>query len=384
MTKPASCAVQALGQSIWLDTIDRRLLTSGELARLIDQQCVAGLTSNPSIFEKAIAGSSDYDAALEEAQQRAPQASAQALFHDLAIADIRAAADLFAARHSASRGRDGWVSLEVSPDLANDTDATIDEAEALFRRVDRPNLLIKVPATQASLRAIEVLIERGINVNVTLLFAVARYQAVADAYLLGLEARLRRGRPLDKVHSVASFFVSRVDTLIDRQLQSIIAQGDPERSRRAKALLGSTANANAKLAYQHYRNVFRGPRFQALAEAGANPQRLLWASTSTKNPAYSDLLYVEPLIGPDTINTLPPATLAAFNDHGKVAPTLGSGIDTARQQLAELEALGVDLATAARQLEIDGVKAFADAYHNLLGAIDAKRPVTGRSSRAKG
>lgn len=384
MTKPASCAVQALGQAIWYDNIERRLLTSGALERLIDEQCVTGLTSNPSIFEKAITGSADYDAALAEAQRLMPQASAQDLFYDLAIEDIRTAADIFATTHATSRGRDGWVSLEVSPDLANDTDATIDEAEAMFRRVDRPNLLIKVPATLASLRAIETLIDRGINVNVTLLFAVERYQAVADAYLLGLEARLRRGRPLDRVHSVASFFVSRVDSLIDRQLQSIIAQGDPERSQRARALLGSIANANAKLAYQHYRNVFRGPRFRALAEAGANTQRLLWASTSTKNPAYNDLLYVEPLIGPDTINTLPPATLAAFNEHGKVAPMLGTGLDSARQQLAELEALGIDLATATRQLEIDGVKAFADSYHNLLHAIDDKCTDAEPGSRAKG
>jgi transaldolase len=372
MTKPASCAVQVLGQTIWYDNIERKLLTSGALARLITEQCVAGLTSNPSIFEKAIGGSADYDTALTDAQQRLPQATAQDLFYDLAIADIRAAADLFAALHTESQGRDGWVSLEVSPDLANDTEATIDEAEALFRRVDRPNLLIKVPATLASLRAIETLIDRGINVNVTLLFAIERYQAVADAYLLGLEARLRRGRPLDRVRSVASFFVSRVDALIDKQLQSIIAQGDPERSRRAQALLGTIANANAKLAYQHYQKLFRGPRFQALAEAGANTQRLLWASTSTKNPAYSDLLYVEPLIGPDTINTLPPATLAAFNEHGKASATLETGLDAARQQLAELEALGIDLATATHQLEVDGVKAFADSYHKLLHAIDAK------------
>jgi transaldolase len=384
MTKPASCAVQALGQTIWYDNIERKLLTSGALAHLIAQDCVAGLTSNPSIFEKAITGSADYDAALTDAQQRLPQATAQDLFYDLAIADIRAAADLFAALHTASHGRDGWVSLEVSPDLANDTEATIDEAEALFRRVDRPNLLIKVPATLASLRTIETLIDRGINVNVTLLFSMERYQAVADAYLLGLEARLRRGRPLDRVRSVASFFVSRVDALIDKQLQSIIAQGDPERSRRAQALLGTIANANAKLAYQHYQSLFRSPRFQALAEAGANTQRLLWASTSTKNPAYSDLLYVEPLIGPDTINTLPPATLTAFNEHGKAAATLETDLDAARQQLAELEALGIDLATATHQLEVDGVKAFADSYHNLLRAIDAKCGDPGIGSRAKG
>ncbi|MFN2309327.1 MAG: transaldolase [Gammaproteobacteria bacterium] len=373
MTLPAPQAVQALGQSLWYDHIERKLLDSGALARLIAEQGVTGLTSNPSLFEKAITGSHDYDTALAEADRRLPQADAQALFYELAIEDLRAAADLFAAVHTASDGREGWVSLEISPELANDTVATIDAAEALFHHVDRPNLLIKVPGTSAALRAIETLIDRGINVNITLLFAVERYQAVADAYLLGLEARLRRGRPLDTVHSVASFFVSRVDTLIDTLLQALIAQADPEQGRRAQALLGRTAIANAKLAYAHYQALVGSPRFQALAEAGARPQRLLWASTGTKNPAYSDLLYVEPLIGRDTINTLPPATLSAFNDHGRVAPTLESGLDAARQQLAELGELGIDLDAATRQLEADGIQAFADAYHRLLRAIEAKR-----------
>lgn len=372
MTTPPSRAVQAFGQSIWFDNIQRSQLRSGALARMIADQGLTGLTSNPSIFEKAITGSRDYDAALATARQQQPQARPQELFYDLAISDIREAADLFAATYTASDGRDGLVSLEISPDLAYDTDATIEEAEALFHRVDRPNLLIKVPATLQALRAIETLIDRGISVDATLLFSVARYEAVADAYLLGLESRLRRGQPLRKIRSVASFFVSRIDALIDRQLQSLIAQGDPERARRARTLLGKIAIANARLAYQRFQALFNSPRFQILAAAGAHTQRLLWASTGTKNPSYSDLLYVESLIGPDTVNTLPPATFTAFNDHGKVAATLEQDLSSISHQLAELEALGIDLTAATRQLELDGVAAFAESYRNLLQAIANK------------
>jgi len=372
MTTSPSRAVQALGQNIWFDNIQRSLLRSGALARMIADQGLTGLTSNPSIFEKAITGSDEYDAALADARQQRPRANPQELFYDLAISDIREAANLFAATYTASGGRDGLVSLEVSPDLAYDTKATIEEAVALFQRVDRPNLLIKVPATQQAIHAIESLIDRGISVNVTLLFSVARYEAVAEAYMLGLESRLRRGQPLQQIRSVASFFISRVDALIDRQLQSLIAQGDPERTRRSQALLGRIAIANARLAYQHFQTLFNSPRFKTLAAAGAHTQRLLWASTGTKNPSYSDLLYVESLIGPDTINTLPPATFIAFNDHGEVAATLEPGISSAAQQLSELEALGIDLAAATRQLEKDGVAAFAESYHNLLQAIASK------------
>lgn len=372
MNTPATRAVQAHGQSIWYDNIQRGLLRSGALARMIAEQGLLGLTSNPSIFEKAILGSHDYDEALAAARRQQPRATAQDLFYTLAIDDIRAAADLFAATYRDSDGRGGLVSLEVAPDLAYDTEATIAEAMALFQRVDRPNLLIKVPGTEAGLRAIEVLIDRGINVNVTLLFGIARYEAVADAYLLGLESRLRRGQPLSSICSVASFFVSRIDTLIDKQLQSLAAQGNADIARRARALLGTIAVANAKLAYQRYLTLFNSQRFQHLAAAGARSQRLLWASTSAKNPAYSDLLYVEPLIGADTINTLPPATFDAFNDHGNVAATLNSDIDTALHRLAELEALGIDLATATRQLEQDGVAAFAESYRHLLQTIAEK------------
>lgn len=372
MGNPASRAVQALGQSIWYDMIDRDLLRSGRLAQLIADQGLAGLTSNPSIFEKAIAHSTQYDASLRELHRQHPHATAQELFLDLAIDDIRTAADQFAALHTASDGRDGWVSLEVSPEIAYDTDATIEEAQNLFERVNRPNLMIKVPATRQSLRAIETLIDLGVNLNVTLLFSLERYEQVADAYLLGLEARLRRGQSLKNTRSVASFFVSRVDALVDRQLQSLITQGDPARAQRAQALLGQTAIANAKLAYQHFKTLFNSPRFKELAGAGAHTQRLLWASTSTKNPSYSDLLYVEPLIGADTVNTLPPATFAAFNDHGQVAATLDSAAAQAAAMLEELEALGISLAAATRQLETDGVEAFATSYRNLLRAIEDK------------
>ena len=372
MQTPATRAIQAYGQSIWYDNIERGMLRSGQLARMVREQGLRGLTSNPTIFEKAILGSRDYDEALAAARRQHPRATAQDLFYTLAIEDIRAAADLFAPVFRDSGGRDGFVSLEVAPDLAYDSEATIAEAVALHQRVERPNLMIKVPATEPGLRAIETLIDRGISVNVTLLFSVARYEAVVDAYMLGLEARIRRGQPLSGINSVASFFVSRIDTLIDKQLQSLAAQSDADIARRARALLGTIAVANAKLAYQRYLGLFNSARFQALAAAGACPQRLLWASTSTKNPAYNDLMYVEPLIGADTVNTLPQATYDAFNDHGKVAATIDTDIDTALHQLAELEALGIDLAAVTRQLEKDGVEAFAQSYRNLLAAIAEK------------
>lgn len=372
MHDPATRAVQAHGQSIWYDNIERGLLRSGRLAQMIGEQGLRGLTSNPTIFEKAILGSHDYDDALASARRQHPRATAQDLFYTLAIDDIRAAADLFAPVYRASGGRDGLVSLEVAPDLAYDSEATVAEAVALHQRVGRPNLMIKVPATEAGLRAIEALIDRGISVNVTLLFSVARYEAVVDAYLLGLEARLRRGQPLSDINSVASFFVSRIDTLIDKQLQSLAAHSDADTARRARALLGTIAVANAKLAYQRYLTLFGSARFQALAAAGARSQRLLWASTSTKNPAYDELMYVETLIGADTVNTLPPATYDAFNAHGKVAATVTTDVDAALHHLAELEALGIDLAAVTHQLEKDGVEAFAQSYRNLLAAIAEK------------
>ncbi len=353
--------LNAAGQSVWYDNIQRSMLTSGELARLIERDDLRGITSNPSIFEKAIAGSRDYDAQLARELARVPAPSARELFFALAVEDIRAAADLLAATHRASDGVDGMVSLEVSPDLAHDTEGTLREARELHARVDRPNVMIKVPATRAGIPAIEQLTADGIPVNVTLLFSVERYLEVAETYLRGLETRLNKGQPVAHVVSVASFFVSRIDSALD-----------PLLAEQAPALAGKIAIANAKRAYALFRERFGGARFARLAAAGARAQRLLWASTSTKNPAYPDVLYCEALIGTDTVNTLPPATYDAFRDHGRVAPTLAAGLAEAEAQLAALAALGIDLAAVTERLEAEGVAAFEKSFVTLLAAIEAK------------
>ncbi len=353
--------LNAAGQSVWYDNIQRAMLTSGELARLIAQDDLRGVTSNPAIFEKAIAGSHDYDAALTQQQRLHPEFSSRELFYELALEDIGAAADLLLPVYTATAGVDGMVSLEVSPDLAYDTAATLREARELHTRLARPNVMIKVPATEAGLPAIEQLIADGININVTLLFAVPRYEQVVEAYLQGLERRLERGQAIDRIASVASFFVSRLDSLLD----PLLAQRCPE-------LQGTIAIANAKWAYERFQALFGGARFAPLAAAGARPQRLLWASTSTKNPAYPDVLYVETLIGPQTVNTMPPATYVAFRDHGRVDLTLARELELARTQLARLPASGIDLAQATAQLEAEGVAAFAQAFEQLLGTLDAK------------
>ncbi|MDG4596258.1 MAG: transaldolase [Candidatus Contendobacter sp.] len=358
--------LNAAGQSVWYDNIQRSMLSSGMLARLIAEDDLRGITSNPTIFEKAIAGSGDYDEALRRELQRAPRQSSRDLFFALAIEDIRAAAEALRPTHDATDGVDGMVSLEVSPDLAHDVGGTVREARELFARLALPNIMIKVPGTVSGLRAVERLIAEGVNVNVTLLFSVERYVAVAEAYLRGLEQRRAQGLPLERVASVASFFVSRIDTALD----PILAQRRPE-------LQGKIANANAKRAYREYLNIFAGPRFAALRAAGARPQRLLWASTSTKNPAYPDLLYVDNLIGPDTINTMPPATYAAFRDHGAVAPTLERDVDEALARLAALPDLDIDLGAVTDRLESDGVRAFVESFENLLAAIEAKTRVLG-------
>ncbi len=353
--------LNAAGQSVWYDNIQRSLLTSGELARLIAEDDLRGVTSNPATFEKAIAGSHDYDTALQSLLRRHPKRSSRELFYDLALDDIAAAAALLAAVHRATDGVDGMVSLEVSPDLAHDAEATIQEAQQLHARLGRPNVMIKVPATRAGLPAIERLTADGIPVNVTLLFSITRYEQVVEAWLRGLEQRVQRGQPVAGVTSVASFFVSRLDSLLD----PVLAERQPD-------LQGKIAIANAKVAYRRFRALFEGPRFTALAAAGARPQRLLWASTSTKNPAYRDVIYVEQLIGPQTVNTMPPATYAAFREHGLIASTLEQDGDAAQAQLALLPALGIDLATATDRLEAEGVAAFAHSFEQLLAAIDAK------------
>ena len=350
------------GQSLWYDNIERRMLRSGELARMIEEDGLCGITSNPTIFEKAITGSKDYDAALVRRVRSGDGVDGRALFFDLAIEDIQAAADLLRPVYDQSNRRDGFVSLEVSPDLAYDSEATIAEAERLHARVKRPNLMIKVPATREGVLAFETLTARGLNINVTLLFAVERYKEVVEAYLSGLETRLRRGQPVYGIASVASFFVSRVDTAVDKLLEQ----------RREHSLQGRIAIANAKLAYRWYRHIFAGPRFDNLREAGAAAQRLLWASTGTKNPAYSDVLYLDALIGPDTINTVPPATYAAYRDHGQPSSTLIEGMDEAERQVMRLGKLGIDLAAVTAQLEKEGVQSFATSFDNLLEAIAGK------------
>lgn len=365
-------AALALGQSIWYDNIQRAMLTRGELARLINEDGLRGLTSNPTIFEKAITGSSDYDQALEDAVRRQSGQDSEALFYALAIDDITAAADLLRPVYDASGSHDGMVSIEVSPDLAHDTVGTVAQALRLHERIARPNLMIKVPATPAGLPAIEQLIDAGISVNVTLLFSVQRYLEVIEAYLLGLESRLRRGQPIDTIASVASFFVSRVDSAVDKLLEQRLASADPQQRTRLTALQGKIAIANAKRAYQEFQSRFGDERFDKLRKAGAQVQRLLWASTGTKNPAYSDVMYLETLIGPDTVNTVPPETYRAFLDHGRVAPTLEQDMEGTNALLTALAALGIDLAAVTQQLEAEGVASFAKSYHHLLDAIKEK------------
>ncbi|HEY57945.1 MAG TPA: transaldolase [Anaerolineae bacterium] len=357
-------AVTLLGQSLWLDYIRRDELRNGALARRIERGQVRGVTSNPTIFMKAITGSEVYRPAIESLARQG--LSAEAIFEHLAVEDIQAACDLFRPLYDRTHGLDGFVSLEVSPYLARDTQATVRAALRLWERVARPNLMIKIPGTREGLPAIVEALAAGVNVNVTLLFSVERYRVVMEAYLTALERRLEAGQPLDAVVSVASFFVSRVDTLVDRRLEEI---GTPE----ALALRGKIAVANAKMAYQAFKEVFSGERFARLAAHGARVQRPLWASTSTKNPAYSDIKYVEELIGPHTVNTVPPHTLAAFADHGEPRLTLEARLEEAAAALEALPNLGIDLAQVTDELERAGVDAFAQAYAALLQAIDQVR-----------
>jgi transaldolase/glucose-6-phosphate isomerase len=360
------------GQAVWLDYLHRRILHDGGLETLITRDGLTGLTSNPAIFEQAIAAGDAYDAALKallETGDRGPMA----LYEALAIDDIQGAADLLRPTFDRLGGADGFVSLEVSPYLAHDTEGTIAEARRLWRAVDRPNLMIKVPGTPAGARAIETLIGEGINVNVTLLFSVAAYGAVAEAHLRGLEARRARGGDLARVHGVASVFVSRVDGAIDPLIDARLKEASPEEAKALAMLRGKIAIANAKAAYAHYLTLIETPRWRALAGAGARPQRLLWASTGTKDPTYSDVLYVEALIGPDTVDTMPPKTMDAFRDHGAVAPTLRADLAEAETILAQAADLGLDLDRVTTALTAQGVSAFSAAFDSLLSAVAAKR-----------
>ncbi|MDO3645241.1 transaldolase [Mucilaginibacter sp. L3T2-6] len=349
-------------QSIWLDFIDRAIMRTGKLERMIEDDGLRGVTSNPAIFEKAFASSADYD---EDISARADsELSDEQLFYELAISDIRKAADLFYGVYNGKVvGADGFVSLEVSPELALETEDTISQALDLWQRVDRKNVMIKIPGTKPCLPAIRKAIAAGLNVNVTLLFGLERYEAVTDAIITGLEDRLAKGEPVSGIASVASFFLSRIDILVDPMLEE----------KGLKDLKGETAIALAKEAYAIYKRVFSGERWQQLADQGAKPQRLLWASTGVKDTTVKDTKYVEALIGPDTVNTAPLDTINAFRDHGIVNPTLESGLETAGNTLRQVKNAGIDLEAVSQQLETEGIQKFKEPYQKMLQAIAAKR-----------
>jgi transaldolase / glucose-6-phosphate isomerase len=380
-TSKATNPLKALldyGQSLWLDYIRRDLLTSGKLKAMIEEDGLRGMTSNPSIFEKAIADSSLYDDMLRSFASR-PDLSATARYEQIAIRDIQDAADILRPVYQESKFRDGYVSLEVSPLLARETQKTIDEARRLWKTVNRENVLIKVPGTAEGIPAIRQLIGEGININVTLLFSQEVYEEVAETYIAGLEDLAKRGGNLKKMAGVASFFISRIDTLVDSLIEEKLkATSDRTQQGLLKSLKGKVAIANGKLAYQRYERIFAGPRWEALASKGAQTQRVLWASTSTKNPAYRDVMYVEELIGPDTVNTMPPVTVDAFRDHGKLRKSLTEDIPGAQKIMDDVAKAGISIKEVTTKLTIDGVKLFADAFHTLLEAVEKSTQQKGR------
>src|SRR5580700_295815 len=360
-------ALLAFGQSPWMDYIRRDLLTSGGLKKYIHDDGLRGMTSNPSIFEKAITGSNVYSDILNSPE--AKKLDAKGLFERIAIRDVQDACDIFKSVYADSKRRDGYVSLEVSPYLANDTKGTIDEARRLWKSVDRPNVMIKVPATPEGVPAIRQLLEDGLNINITLLFAQSAYEQVAEAFLAALEARAAKGLDISQIASVASFFVSRIDSLIDGKIdEKLKTASDPAQKALLESIHGKVAIANARLTYKKYQELFGGTRWKALAAKGAQTQRLLWASTSTKNPKYRDVLYVEELIGADTVDTIPPATFDAFRDHGKLRKSLTENVDAAAKTMSDLEKAGISMKEVTEKLLEDGVKLFADAFTTLLAA----------------
>jgi transaldolase len=363
--------LESFDQSIWLDYIRRDLFSSGELRRLIDDDGLRGMTSNPSIFEKAIAESHIYDQDIRE--QAVKNKNVQAIYEALSQRDVQSAADEFRSVYEKTDGKDGYVSLEVNPHLAHDTKRTIEEARQLWAALNRSNVLIKVPATSEGLPAIQLLISEGINVNVTLLFGLPRYRQVVEAYIAGLEARAAQGKPVKHVASVASFFVSRIDALVDSLLEKIIAQGG-QKAVLAIKVHGQVAVASAKAAYQIYMEIFGGNRFKKLADEDARVQRLLWASTSTKNPDYSDVKYIESLIGRDTINTIPPETIDAYRDHGDPKLRLDQDVNEAAWIMERLPELGINIDKVTQQLEDEGIKKFKEPFDKLMEILAQKNP----------
>ena len=362
--------LESYGQSIWMDFISRNVVVSGQLKKWIEEDGVSGVTSNPSIFEKAIAETHDYDSEIDELIRQGKKAAE--IYDALTISDIQQAADVFKPVFDATQGADGFVSIEVSPYLANDTESTIKEARRLWQSVDRPNIMIKIPGTQSGLNAIQQMISEGVNINITLLFGIPRYEEVIEAYMTGLEERAMMKLPLDHVSSVASFFLSRIDVLVDPLLANLATTQSKTTETLARSLQGEVAIASAKIAYETFRKSIASERFQKLVEKGARKQRVLWASTSTKNPAYSDVKYVEPLIGGDSINTVPIETLNAYRDHGKPALSIGDGLEHATKVLESLEDLKINLDGVTQELEDEGVEKFSYSYQKLLERLDEK------------
>ena len=366
----------AYGQSPWMDYIRRDLLTSGDLKKYIDNDGLRGMTSNPTIFEKAITGSNLYNDIINSSE--AKKLNANGVFEKIAFRDVQDACDIFAPVYKESNRRDGYVSLEVSPFLGFDTKATIDEARRLWKSVNRPNVMIKIPGTVEGLPAIRQCLEDGININITLLFAQSAYEHVAEAFLAALEARAAKSQDISHIASVASFFVSRIDTLIDSKIdEKLKATKDAGQIALLESIRGKVAIANARLTYKKYQELFGGPRWKALSSKGAQTQRLLWASTSTKNPKYRDVLYVEELIGADTVDTIPPATFDAFRDHGKLRPSLTENVEGAAKTMADLAKAGISMKEVTDKLVVDGVKLFADAFTTLLAAVGKSAGVQG-------
>lgn len=357
--------LEQLGQSIWYDNISRGVILKGELKKMVDEGCL-GVTSNPTIFDKAISGSDDYDDQIHRMVEKNPDVDGAEIIQALMVKDIQMACDVLRSVYDRTRGGDGFVSIEVTPGKARDTKATVEEVRELWTKVNRPNLMVKIPATREGLPAIEQSISEGMNINVTLIFSVERYRDVADAYIKGLERRVKEGKPVDAVRSVASVFVSRIDTLVD----DLLTRNDPDKY---KTLMGKAAVANTKFIYQAFREIFGLPRFVTLKSKGAAVQRPLWGSTGTKNPAYSDLLYVDTLIGPHTVNTVPPSTYAAILDHGRPAQTVEADLDGARKVLSDVAAAGIDMKWVLQKLEDDGVAAFEKSFDGLYKNLVAKR-----------
>jgi transaldolase len=362
--------LHSAGQSIWLDSIDRTMLKNGELERRVREEALTGMTSNPTIFQKALASGTAYDEQLTAAADEG--LSSWELFELVETTDVRDACDIFAGVYSSTRGADGYVSIEVSPGVSNNVEDTVEEACRLWKTVDRPNVMVKVPGTEEGAKAVRRLIASGVNVNITLLFAIEAHERVIEAYMAGLEDRLKASQPIDGLASVASFFVSRVDSEIDKRLDALAAKAAPAEKERLRMLKGRAAIANAKLAYRLFRQKFAGPRWQALEAKGARVQRPLWASTSTKNPEYRDVMYVEELIGPDTVDTMPPATIEAFADHGVVEKTVDRKVAAAEGLLREIEAAGISMKEVTDKLLVDGIASFQKSFDDLIAGLESK------------